>query len=525
VTATSTDEFQVEWEDPADAELTWTWDQAHFPKPLSPVGEDILSSWAPGMGPRRAVFNGYLYAAMPQGAQPGPPAGLAPDSTGVREIWEREALPQIRELCGSIRNRDYEGMSAAELGHVLDELVGDAGKAFRLTFGTFMGLVLAANALVDFCEEELGAEGAVHAVTMLQGFENESAASGAGLSRLAELAATQPEVATAIRESRFDDIGDADKGEVFLREMQRYLDEYGWRAVAWGDAHLATWAEDPSVPLNLIRRYLIDPEHSPAAAQRRAAVQREEAIQQAESILAASKLDEFRELLRNAQDHVPVSEGRALWQLISIGTLRIPILSLGRKLVRAGVIDDAEDVFYLRLAELREVAAGRGLEDVRTTVSSRRDDLERWGRLIPPRTLGREPSDGSDAPPLMRRFLGHGVDVSTEPRVVTGNPASRGTARGRARVIMSLNDGHRLEPGDILVCPSTAPPWTPLFAIAAAVVTDSGGMLSHSAIVAREYAIPCVVGTQVGTQKIKDGATITVDGAQGLVRIEVGPNE
>jgi pyruvate,water dikinase len=189
------------------------------------------------------------------------------------------------------------------------------------------------------------------------------------------------------------------------------------------------------------------------------------------------------------------------------------------------VIDTADDVFYLRLEELKELAGATGPEDVRTTVSSRRDDLERWGRLIPPRTLGREPSGGSDAPPLMRRFLGHGVDVSTEPRVVTGNPASRGTARGRARVIMSLNDGHRLEPGDILICPSTAPPWTPLFAIAAAVVTDSGGMLSHSAIVAREYAIPCVVGTQVGTRKILDGATITVDGAQGLVRIEEEPND
>ncbi len=106
---------------------------------------------------------------------------------------------------------------------------------------------------------------------------------------------------------------------------------------------------------------------------------------------------------------------------------------------------------------------------------------------------------------------------------MNGNPASQGTASGRARVIMNIEDGERLEPGDILVCPSTAPPWTPLFAIAAAVVTDSGGMLSHSAIVAREYAIPCVVGTQVGTQKIHDGAMITVDGSQGLVRIEEDP--
>jgi pyruvate,water dikinase len=440
-------------------------------------------------------------------------------------MWEQEALPQIRELCTDIRTRDYDEMSAVELGGLLDELVDDAGQAFKRTFGSFVGLVLAANALVDFCEQELGPEGGVHAVTMLQGFENESAASGAGLSRLAELAGTLPEVATAIRDSRFDDVRDAKNGEVFLGEMERYLTEYGWRAVTWGEVHLPTWAEEPSVPLNLIRRYLIDPEHSPATAQRRAIEQRHESIRHAESTLAATKLDELHKRLVNAQDHVPVSEGRALWQLISIGTLRIPLLSLGNKLAHAGVIDAAEDVFYLRLEELRELAAGSGPEEVRSTVSARRADLETWGRLIPPRSLGRQPPSGSVAPPLMRRFSGQGVDLSTEPRLVNGNPASRGTARGRARVIMTLKDAGRLESGDVLVCPSTAPPWTPLFAIAAAVVTDSGGMLSHSAIVAREYAIPCVVGTQVGTQKIPDGATITVDGSQGLVRIEDGPND
>lgn len=370
----------------------------HFTRPLSPVGEDILGSWGRGIGPRRAVFNGYLYAAMPQGPRPGPPAGLAGDNTGVREMWEHESLPQIREICESIRNRDYEGVSAIELGHLLDKLVGDAGQAFRLTFGPFIGLVLATNALVDFCEKELGPGGAVHAVTMLQGFENESAAAGAGLSRLAELAETQPEVATAIRDSRFDDIRDADKGEVFLAEMEHYLDEYGWRAVTWGEIHLPTWAEESSVPLGLIRRYLIDPEHSPPTAQRRAVEQREESIRHAESTLAAGKLDEFRELLRNAQEHVPVSEGRAQWQLISIGTLRVPLLSLGHKLIHAGVIDTAEDVFYLRLEELKELAAGGGPGEVRSTVSARRDDLERWGRLIPPRSLGQQPSTELAAP-------------------------------------------------------------------------------------------------------------------------------
>ena len=86
-------------------------------------------------------------------------------------------------------------------------------------------------------------------------------------------------------------------------------------------------------------------------------------------------------------------------------------------------------------------------------------------------------------------------------------------------VIHTLAEAERLEPGDILVCPTTAPPWTPLFAIAGAVVTDSGGVLSHAAICAREYAIGRVVGTMIGTRAIPDGATITVDAGVGTVRI------
>jgi len=98
--------------------------------------------------------------------------------------------------------------------------------------------------------------------------------------------------------------------------------------------------------------------------------------------------------------------------------------------------------------------------------------------------------------------------------------ASRGTVRARARVIRDLSEADRLQSGEVLVCETTSAPWTPLFAIAGAVVTDSGGILSHSAICAREYGIPCVVGTSVGTRQIADGAMITVDGVAGTVEIQ-----
>ena len=109
--------------------------------------------------------------------------------------------------------------------------------------------------------------------------------------------------------------------------------------------------------------------------------------------------------------------------------------------------------------------------------------------------------------------------ASDDLREITGMAGSAGKAQGIARVAGSLDDAGRLKPGEILVAQTTAPPWTSLFNIAAAVVTDVGGPLCHCAVVAREYGIPAVVGTVVGTRRIPDGATIAVDGTKGTVRI------
>ena len=121
---------------------------------------------------------------------------------------------------------------------------------------------------------------------------------------------------------------------------------------------------------------------------------------------------------------------------------------------------------------------------------------------------------------MLGKFFGAPPPEHPDPRMINGNAASAGQVTATARVILSLDDAERLGHGDVLVCPSTMPPWTPLFAIASGVVTDHGGVLSHTAIVAREYAIPAVVGTKVGTSLIRDGQKITVDGSAGTVRLE-----
>jgi phosphoenolpyruvate synthase/pyruvate phosphate dikinase len=148
--------------------------------------------------------------------------------------------------------------------------------------------------------------------------------------------------------------------------------------------------------------------------------------------------------------------------------------------------------------------------------------LERYADITPPPALGSMPPG---PPPesamtrLMVKFSGAPVAPSENPSEVRGSAGSAGKVVGVARVVSSLDDAARIQPGEILVAQTTAPPWTPLFASVAAVVTDSGGMLSHCAVVAREYAIPAVVGTGTATKAIADGQTIEVDGDEGVVRI------
>ena len=127
---------------------------------------------------------------------------------------------------------------------------------------------------------------------------------------------------------------------------------------------------------------------------------------------------------------------------------------------------------------------------------------------------GQPPDEAADISPSGGEFVNSG-----DPKILLGNAASRGVAHGKAKVVHGLDESEKLQAGDILVRRSTSPSWTPLIARSSAIVTEYGAVLSHSAIVAREFSIPCVVGVPGATTVIADGTTLLVDGGQGTVRI------
>jgi pyruvate,water dikinase len=159
-------------------------------------------------------------------------------------------------------------------------------------------------------------------------------------------------------------------------------------------------------------------------------------------------------------------------------------------------------------------------------VQERQAEIDRFRALTPPPFIGAVPLIAPPDEPfgrsLSKVFGGPPMPVNgqpVEPGLVRGNAASPGVARGRARIIRSLAEADQLRPGEVLVAESTLPPWTPLFATACAVVTEVGGVLSHAAVVAREYRIPAVVGARAATATIANGQMIEVDGSAGVVRV------
>lgn len=513
-----TSEFTVSWHDPADAEHTWFYDRMHAPEPMMPAATEFWDRmYQRYMGCRVVAVNGYAFSTQPT---PPPPTPEILER-GVMDVWTNDYLPEIKSYCDRLRAEDYDGMALAQLGDAMDVIMSDAAHAFGFTMKPISGFMGPTFGFVGFLESELGPEAPQFAATMLQGFENGTAAAGAGLSALADEAAVRPAVANALRRGQFDGLEHLEGGSAFLDRLRAYLDEFGWRVDSWGIIEKPTWAENPRMPLMLIGHYISDPQRSPRAAIQRSIAQREEAIRQVEAKIAADKLPAFRSMLSAVQAHVPVSEGRALWQLIVIGSLRVPFLALGRKLVAVGALARPEQVFLFTTSELAAIAQHPS-PAAGATANEREADYVRYRTLTPPPFLGVPPDVGAMPPeiaPLMTLFFGIAAP-NVAGAEIKGQAASKGVVRATARVITDLNDAERLKPGDVLVCTTTAPPWTPLFAIAAAVVTDAGGVLSHSAICAREYAIPCVVATQVATHAIPDGATVTVDGTNGIVRIE-----
>jgi pyruvate,water dikinase len=465
-------------------------------------------------------------------------AAIRSDKAGrLVEQWYDEWLPELDARIAELREVDLEALDDPALD-------ADTGRAAELLrWGTEIHFALhgaLAPILADLaftCQEQLGWSDQEFLV-LLAGLSSTSTQPAHRLAELGRLAAERPAVCAMLARV---DRGTADRlataDPEFAEAFADYQHDFSIRALRYEIAD-PSLAETPELTLRLLADQLThgyDPsaEAATLAEHRRVAVDRARA---ALSRHATAERERFERALSRAERAYPVHEDNEFFTLsVPVALLRYRLLELGRRLVAREQFFQPDDVFFLTLDEAR--AALRDGEDRRELVTRRRGERAFIEQHPGPPTYGKPPGPppSLDALPPEPRFLMKALvwyidrvleasSANREQRpdgdVLDGIAASPGRYTGPVRVIMDESRFDRLRSGDVMVCPITSLVWSVLFPSVGALVTDTGGVLSHPAIIAREYRVPAVVATGNATGLLLDDQIVTVDGTAG--RIEVG---
>jgi rifampicin phosphotransferase len=439
----------------------------------------------------------------------GRPAPPEVDPSVVAELIERHRA-SVAEIQGEIR-----GMSGSALFEfILDDL--EVLRALLFDPRSYQALMAGFEAtwwLNDNLAEWLG-EHDPSAVLSLAAPNNVTAEMGLALLDVADAIRPHPAVVEALRsmdgDEDLDRLAAIEGGELALDAIGAYLDAYGMRCIGEIDIARPRWSERPAalVPAILSNiAYL-----APGERERRLEHGREQARQKAQELLArlralpggAEMAEQTERMIDRLRRFVGYREYPKYAMVSRYFLYRQALLAEAGRLVTDGVLRAAEDIHFLTLHELHEVArTGHAEHDL---ISRRREEFRSFGALTPPRVLT---SEGEALHGAYRRD-----DVRAGALV--GLAVSSGVVEGRARVVLDVAEAD-LEPGDILVTPHTDPAWSPLFVTVAGLVTEVGGLMTHGAVIAREYGLAAVVGVDRATERIRDGQRIRVDGTRGLV--------
>ena len=540
-------DFPVLWDDPSDAFLMWTNDRMHFPRPMAALEYEVWAAFLDGANlagktyafPIRQRFrriNGYVYqAAIPivPFDQMEANGHLSQElmTKGIEELpdrWQREWLPEVQQILERWRAFPLPTASGEELAAHFERTMAMVARLGDIHFHAVLPGYLPVGLFEEYFCELFPDRKPFDAYRLLQGFDNKTLETDRALFDLARRARTSEPLLTLIEETPPTALRGALEqsadGRAFLAQLRLYLEEYGQRGETWSIAE-PSWIEDPTPVLKTLRDYTRQTVHDPHVEMRRLAAERDAAIADARANLAgypSAVLDRFERLLESAQFGNILSEDHNFWiDFRGFHQVRRVIVTIGERLAGRGVLASAGDVWHLTSADLL-TALRSPVRDLRPVVVAARAELDHFAAITRPPAVGSVPPG---APPddamtrMMGRFFGTPPAAAAEPDVIRGHAGSPGRVTGRARVVRALADAAKLLPGEVLVAETTAPPWTPLFGTACAVVTDTGGILSHCAVVAREYGIPAVVGAVVATSRVRDGQLIEIDGDAGTIRL------
>ena len=443
--------------------------------------------------------------------------------------WTQEWQPELEARIAGLRDVDLDVLDDDALDTHLQSTLSLSDDGSSIHFRLQLALAMVLGELGHVCRDLLGWDDQAW-LRLVAGTSARSTEPARALAELAAHVAACPRLRLLVEEpAPVADVLARDTD--FAARFSAYLRRYGRRALSYEFAEPAL-DERPELVLALLRDQLAA-DYDPMARGRELAEWRATAAAEARAALAGRDFagtERFETALSNAVEGYPVREDNEFYAISAPGALvRRAVLELGRRLTRRGQLPAPDAAFHLRPAELR--AALRLGHDLRELVALRAGERA-WAMANPgPPSYGSPPPS---PPPmtslpaearfaneaflwLLDRVLGAPRDAAAEP--LTGIAASPGSHTGPVRVIHDETEFDRLRAGEVLVCPTTSPVWSVLFPNVGALVTDTGGTLSHPAIIAREYAVPAVVATGDATTRLRDGQVVTVDGTTGQVRV------
>jgi pyruvate,water dikinase len=441
----------------------------------------------------------------------GAPAPIETDPAIVTELIERTEA-SIATLEGDIRTKSGSAL--------LDFILADVQELKRILFDPqSLQVIRAAMEATWWLNEQvqawLGEKDA--ADTLTQSVPNNvTSEMGLALLDVADVIRPHPDVVAFLQhvedESFLDELPTLEGGLAARDAIQAYLDKYGMRCVGEIDITRPRWSERPTMLVPMLLGNIKNFE--PGAGERRFEHGQLEAWKKEQEVLARllalpdgeRKADETKRMIDRVRTFSGYREYPKYGMVSRYFIYKRALLEEAERLVQAHVLREKEDIFYLTFQELHDVVRTHQVDD--HLIRQRKDAFRSYQALTPPRVLT---SDGE-------------VVAGTYPRVdvpagaLVGLPVSAGTIEGRARVILDMAEAD-LEAGDILVTAYTDPSWTPVFVAIKGLVTEVGGLMTHGAVIAREYGLPAVVGVENATRLIRDGERIRVHGTDGYIEI------
>jgi pyruvate,water dikinase len=448
--------------------------------------------------------------------------------------WKQEQIKRIAEF----RDINLQALSDTGLDEHISRLMPFFKDGIYYHFALHPAIAISSIALAFTCKELLGWEPERY-VDLVNGLSEKSSEPARRLAELTGLAKGKPSLRTLLEHidnTTTDKLAEMDPE--FAKAFNVYQHKFGLRATNY-EVCDPTLAETPGLMLGLVRDQLsrgFNPEAISSALEKK----RQAALAKARAILAGrptADRERFEQTLASAELAYPVREDNEFYTISApLGLARYMLLEVGSRLAARGQIAERDDIFFLKLDEARSSLLKGG--DCSSRVKHRKAERA-WIDAHPgPEFYGTDPGQPTSFAGLPAEvkfvmegtlwYMGHvfpegqNTLAGTDDSKVKGIPASGDKYTGPVRIIRDETEFTKLQAGDVLVCPTTSPVWSVLFPSIGALITDTGGVLSHPAIIAREYQIPAVVATGNATTVLRDGQIVTVDGDVGLVEISSG---